>query len=118
MVPWLWRARLRPSRWKRLGRSLALPNEGAVALAARVVGPADDLGETPIEDHDFAKIAQDHVLALEVAVNDPAGVRVGHRVAGADECVQKRDQVERPGRPLPAFLVVGAGGVRERAALE
>jgi len=39
------------------------------------------LGESPVHDLDLAEAADHDVARLEVAVEDPVGVRVGHRLA-------------------------------------
>ena len=54
------------------------------SLTIDFLGTADQLGQPPVEDDDLAEVAQDHVLPLEVAVDDPARVGVGDGVT--DEC--------------------------------
>ena len=80
--------------------------------------PAHQLGQAPVEHDDFAEIAQDHVLALEVAVDDPARVRIGHGVADRDEGIQQRRQLERIGLARQPLVVVVAGGFAQGAALD
>ena len=41
---------------------------------------AQQLGQAPVEHDDFAEITHDHVMALQIAVDDPACVRVGYGV--------------------------------------
>ena len=89
-------ARLRP--W-RLGR----------------VGP-DPLGQPPVEHDDLAEVAQHDVLALEVAVDDPARMRVGHGVADADERRQQVDQPDRVGLAGGPLLVIGPDRLAQGAA--
>src|SRR5262249_32842794 len=80
--------------------------------------PAHQLGQSPVEHDHFAETAQDDVVALEIAVDDAAAVRVSDRVADGDKGIQAHRPLERVGLARPPLLVIGAGRLAERAALD
>ena len=73
-------------------RAATLARLGAAAL--RLVGLADRLGEAPVDHDRLARIADEDVRRLDVAMDDPALVCVRDRVRRGDDV---RHQRETPG---------------------
>jgi hypothetical protein len=69
---------------------------------------ARDLGESPVHDEHLAERPDHDVRGLQVAVNHPAGVGVGHRLAGLQEDAQQRRPVVVGPRPRAEQLGQGA----------
>ena len=68
------------------------------------------LGEPPVDDHDLAEIADEHVARLEVAVDHALRVRVGHRVGDGGDGGKKRqplDEAAGTGRRADCFTRYG-----------
>ena len=61
-----------------------------------------DLGQAPVHHLDLAEAADHHVRRLQVAVDHPAGVGVGHRLGDRLEDREEPGQVRRPGRSRSA----------------
>ena len=73
----------------------------------RLIGAADDLGQAPVEHDDFAEVAQDNVLTLQVAMDHAPAVGVGHGMADAYECLEQLAQLERADSTfLPSGMVL------------
>ena len=87
----------------------------ALPLAERDEGPfvvsrpgsvlADGLGQPPIDDQRLAVLAEHDVARLEVAVQDPAAVGIGDRIADVGEPAQQVAEVERAARRAQARAV-------------
>jgi hypothetical protein len=85
-------------------------------------GGTDGLGQPPVHDIDLAELAHHDIVRFEIAVHDPAGVRVGHGFTDPQK------GLDEPGeRPLTGLLGPRAGldaqvntanGLRERLPLE
>ena len=80
-------------------RVRAAPGRGDDRLVAsglagrRVVGdaaPGQDLGQAPVHHLDLAERADHHVRRLQVAVDHPPGVGVGHRLATCSKIARNR----------------------------
>ena len=77
-----------------------MPLTPATAAAASFLQRQRD---APVQDHDFSEIAQHHVLGLDIAMHDAAGVCEGDRVGDLHQDVQVFAlrlglDVARPGR--------------------
>ncbi len=101
----------------------------AYLAAGRIVGLADHLREPPVDHHGLAELARQDVRRLDVAVDDPALVRVGDRVRGGDDVRQQREPcgqlrgaadqlLERPAADLAHHVerrtALGRAGVMDR----
>ena len=91
------------------------PRANRIGLLVRLT---HELGQAPVEDDDLAEVAEDDVVALEVAVQDAARMGVGNGVADGDERGQQAHEVQRLGLPLGPFGMVGVDGAGERAAAD
>ena len=72
-------------------------------LRRGLVGDAplgEDLGQSPVHDLDLAEGAHHHVRRLQVAMDHPPRVGIGHRLAGLLEDPQEPRQVLRRARPF------------------
>jgi hypothetical protein len=96
-----------------------------------VFGPPHDLGKAPIQNDRLAEVAEQDIRRLEVAVNDAAAMRVGHRVAHRHEARQQAPQSQpalariatgrlggvKPGNRLPQRIALNQPHRVERPAL-
>jgi hypothetical protein len=73
----------------------------------------DSLGQPPVNHQGLAVVAEHDVVGLEVAVDDPLAVGVGHRLAGGDEALKQFAEGDRRG-----LLVVGGDGPGQGPALD
>ncbi len=85
------------------------------------LGGVEGLGQPPVDDQRLAVAAEHDVARLQVAVEDPAAVRVADRLADRHEAAEQLAQGERAlgrvaGRTLDG--VEGVDGILERIAAD
>ena len=83
------RAASRRCRWPRRARASARRRRARL-------GPAQRLGQAPVDHQRLAVLADDDVARLDVAVQHAAAVGVVDRVADVDEPPQQLAQLQRP----------------------
>src|SRR5207253_8127198 len=49
-----------------------------------------ELGEPPVEEDDLAEVAEHHVLAFKVAMENPVGMSIGNGIANGGEGREQR----------------------------
>ena len=80
-------------------------------VGSRFLASTDHFRQTPVENHDFPEISQDHVLAFEISMDHSPRVSIGNRVADGHQGVEHGKEFEgiRPPRViLPSHLAQGA----------
>src|SRR5262249_57015774 len=76
---------------------------GARLLFLRLI---QEFGQPPVEDDDLAEVAEDYVVALEIAMKDVAGMGVGDGLANGGESRQKVTHLPRLPLPPPHYVPV------------
>ena len=81
---------------QRLGAAAARGrNQGTLLLHHVGSGPADGLGQAPVDDEGFTMFTDDDIAGLQVAVEHAAAVRIFDRVADVQEAAQELLLFER-----------------------
>ena len=80
-----------PGRFRFSAGARATSGTGAIGA----LGPAEHLGQAPVDDQRLVVRAEQHVGRLQIAVQHPPAVGIGHRVADAHEPAQQLPQLQR-----------------------
>ena len=106
-VPTTWPIIVRPATGSAGGSGST-----AVAVLVRLVQP---LGQAPVQHDRLAELAQDDVLALQVAMDDAVRVGVGDGVADGHEGGEQTHQLHRLVPVGPPVAVEGRGHLGQRS---
>ncbi len=86
--------------------------------ALLVLRALDQFGKAPIQDNHLPVIAQDHVLAFEIAVNHTPRVGKCDGIAHGNERVQQRNPLHGVGAPMFSLFVIAPDRLGQGAAFD